>query len=361
MSSDLLVVPLFFLLVITAFAIIRLRDLFAAVMLTSMMSLLVAGLFMVMDAVDVAFTEAAVGAGISTVLMLATLAITQRREKRRRRKVEPVPLALCLIAGGLLIYGTLDMPAYGDPEAPIHNYMAPRFLEDSVNEVGPPNIVTSVLASYRGFDTFGETTVVFAAAVGVLLLLGRPLQARRRAGADRAGRPGPRRRPRRRRQGRETGRGGGPVRRNRILRVSAKTLVPLIMIFGLYVQFHGDYGPGGGFQAGVIFAAAVVLYALVFGLRSARRAISPRSLEILVAAGVLLYGSVGLLTMLLGGNFLSYNTLAHDPLHGQHYGILFIELGVGLAVAAVMILLFYLFAGRGLRPATREAHEEGAP
>lgn len=157
---------------IIAWGILRLRDLFAAALLASLFSLICAGLFMVMDAVDVAFTEAAVGAGISTLLMLATLAVTKRVEKQRRRQLRPGPLLLVLAVGAMLIYGTLDMPFYGDPEAPVHRYMTPRFLERSPEEVGPPNIVTSVLASYRGYDTFGETTVVFAAAVGVLLLLG---------------------------------------------------------------------------------------------------------------------------------------------------------------------------------------------
>lgn len=163
-------------LVATAFVMIRLRDLFAAVMLAGIFSLLSAGLFLVMDAVDVAFTEAAVGAGISTVLMVSTLAFTRRREKGKRSekpRLQPVPLLVSLLLGGALFYGTLDMPGYGDPEAPVHNYMAPRFLERSAEEVGPPNVVTSVLASYRGYDTFGETTVIFTAAIGVLLLLSR--------------------------------------------------------------------------------------------------------------------------------------------------------------------------------------------
>lgn len=168
-------------LVVITLAVIRLRDLFAAVMLTGIFSLISAGLFTVMDAVDVAFTEAAVGAGISTVLMVGTLALTRRRERARRRRIEWGPLCVVVLVGGLLIYGSLDMPAYGDPEAPVHQYMAPRFLQDSFDEVGPPNIVTSILASYRGYDTFGETTVVFTAAVGVLLLLGGNLRPRRDA------------------------------------------------------------------------------------------------------------------------------------------------------------------------------------
>lgn len=170
---------LFVFLVATAFAILRLRDLFAAAMLSGLFSLLTAGLFMVMDAVDVAFTEAAVGAGISTLLMVSTLSITKRTEKARPREIRPLPLVLALGVGALLVYGTLDMPDYGDPDAPIHTYMAPRFLEQSPKEVGVPNIVTAVLASYRGYDTFGEATVVFTAAVGVLLLLAGRHKARR--------------------------------------------------------------------------------------------------------------------------------------------------------------------------------------
>ena len=135
--------------------------------------------------------------------------------------------------------------------------------------------------------------------------------------------------------------------RHVILRVLSKLLIPLIMLFALYVQFHGDYGPGGGFQAGVIFGAAIVLYALMFGLEAAKRIFPPRVLEIFVAFGILLYGGVGIDAILLGGNFLDYNVLAHDPVHGQHLGILLVELGVGITVASVMASLFFLFAGRG--------------
>ena len=135
--------------------------------------------------------------------------------------------------------------------------------------------------------------------------------------------------------------------RHVILRALSKLLIPLIMLFALYVQFHGDYGPGGGFQAGVIFGAAIILYALMFGLESAKRVFRPRVLEFLVAFGVLLYGGVGIAAILEGGNFLDYGVLAHDAVHGQHLGILLVELGVGITVAAVMATIFFLFAGRG--------------
>ena len=135
--------------------------------------------------------------------------------------------------------------------------------------------------------------------------------------------------------------------RHVILRVLSKLLIPLIMLFALYVQFHGDYGPGGGFQAGVIFGAAIILYALMFGLEAAKRAFPPRVLEFLMAFGILLYGGVGVVAIFEGGNFLDYSVLAHDPVHGQHLGILLVELGVGITVASVMATLFFLFAGRG--------------
>jgi len=132
-----------------------------------------------------------------------------------------------------------------------------------------------------------------------------------------------------------------------IPRVLSKILIPLIMLFALYVQFHGDYGPGGGFQAGVIFGSGMILYTLLFGLDQAKQVFPPRILEILMAAGVLLYGGVGVAAIFAGGNFLAYSALAHDPHHGQHLGILLVELGVGTTVASVMATIFFQFAGRG--------------
>jgi multicomponent Na+:H+ antiporter subunit B len=131
-----------------------------------------------------------------------------------------------------------------------------------------------------------------------------------------------------------------------VLRVVAKLLIPVIMLFALYVQFHGDYSPGGGFQAGVIFAAAIILYALLFGLDAAMDVISPAVLRILAATGVLIYAGVGIAAMLLGGHFLDYNVLAHSATEGQHLGIFLVELGVGITVASVMLLLYFAFVGR---------------
>ena len=126
-------------------------------------------------------------------------------------------------------------------------------------------------------------------------------------------------------------------------RVMTKLMIPYILLYALYVQFHGDYSPGGGFQAGVIFAAAVVLYTLIFRVAEAERAIPPRAVRIIAALGLLLYAGVGVATMLMGGDYLEYGVLRHDPIHGQHLGILLVELGVGIGVAAVMIAIFYAF------------------
>ena len=129
-----------------------------------------------------------------------------------------------------------------------------------------------------------------------------------------------------------------------VLRVVAKFLIPLILLFALYVQFHGDYGPGGGFQAGVIFASAFILYSLIFGIKNARRVISPSFLRATAALGLMLYIGVGIASLLLGGNFLSYDVLATTPVEGQHLGIFLVELGVGLTVAAVMTIVFFVFS-----------------
>jgi len=132
-----------------------------------------------------------------------------------------------------------------------------------------------------------------------------------------------------------------------VLRVIAKLLIPFMLLFALYVEFHGDFGPGGGFQAGVMVAAAIIFYALIFGLPAARMLVPDALVESLIALGVLLYGGVGVAGMLLGGNFLDYFVLMSDPVAGQHRGIFLVELGVLITVSSVMLKIFYVFAGRG--------------
>ena len=137
------------------------------------------------------------------------------------------------------------------------------------------------------------------------------------------------------------------MRYDLVLRVVAKLLIPFIVLFALYVQFHGDFGPGGGFQAGVILAAAVIFYALIFGLADARRLVPEPLVESMMAAGVLLYAGVGVAGLLLGGNYLDYFVLDPSPVLGQHRGIFWVEVGVAVTVSGVMLKVFYMFADRG--------------
>lgn len=135
-----------------------------------------------------------------------------------------------------------------------------------------------------------------------------------------------------------------------VLRVIAKLLIPFMLLFALYVQFHGDFGPGGGFQAGVMSAAAVIFYALIFGLPAARAVVPDAVVESMIAAGVLIYAGVGVAGLMLGGNYLDYFVLAADPVAGQHRGIFWVEVGVLTTVSGVMLKIFYVFAGRGRNP-----------
>lgn len=326
---------LLFLLVAGALTVLMARNLFVATMLLGIVSFILALLFISLDAVDVAFTEAAVGAGISTVLYIGTLALVGSQEKAGI-KIAPAPMAICLAVGAVLVYATYQMPIYGSPDNPVHTHVAPRYIDVSPVEIGVPNMVTSVLSSYRGFDTFGETTVVFTAGIGVLLILG---QRRRRKTEEENEKSAEK-------SGQSRNLLGIGSDHDLIPHVIAKLLIPFILLFALYVQFHGDYGPGGGFQAGVIFAAGFILYALIFGLQYTQRVLSQNAVLHLVAFGVLLYGGVGIVGILMGGNFLDYNVLSNDPVSGQHLGILLIELGVGITVAAAMLAIYYAFVGR---------------
>ena len=310
-------------LVITAIAIVRIRDLFAAVMLSGIFSLLLAANFFLMDAADVALTEAAIGAGISTVLFLSALAMTADKETApsSNRIIALIVVTTTMLA---IIYATFDKPVFGDPDAPIHQHIAPWYLETTRDLIQIPTVVTAVLGSFRAYDTLGEVFVVFTAGIGVLFLLGAP-----------SGKPQ-----------QKTDIHSDGLRHYLVPRVVGRLLIPFILLFALYVQFHGDYGPGGGFQAGAIFASSIILYALLEGEKRALQAIPQSWLIGMMAGGALLYSAVGLAGMLLGGNFLDYSVLLDDPIAGQHLGLLLIEAGVGITVTGVLLSIFHAFAAR---------------
>lgn len=316
------------LLLITAIGIVRERNLFAAVMLTGIFSLQMASIFFILDAADVALTEAAVGAGVATVLMLGALALTSRREAGAPR-ARVAGISLVAATAMLILYAAFDVPRLGDPLAPVHLHVAPWYLSETPRLIDIPNVVTAILASFRGYDTLGELFVIFTAGIGVSFML-----------ADGSDRRSPSDLPRAEQ---------GGLRHHLVPRIVGRLLVPFIVLFGLYVQFHGDFGPGGGFQAGALVTAGLILYALVEGETAALRAVPLRLMTFLAAGGALLFMGVGLAGILLGGNFLDYSVLKSDPVDGQHLGILLIEVGVGMTVTGVLVTIFHTFAARRQR------------
>ena len=312
------------LLVITAGAVIRASNLFVAVMLMGIFSLLIAVNFFLLDAADVALTEAAVGAGISTVLFLGALSVLDGTEKPRfsGRKTALVSI---LIAGLAMGYATLYEPSFGDPSAPAHQHLTPWFMQTTAEQVDIPNVITAILGSFRGYDTLGEVFVVLVAGIGVLFLLGN------QSGAQ----------PNSARASSES------LKHYLIPRMVGRLLIPFIILFGLYVQFHGEYGPGGGFQAGALIAAGMILYTLLEGQDRALAVLTPKFLRVLMASGALLYAGVGVVGLLKGGYFLDYSVLAENPVTAQQIGIITIELGVGMTVTGVLLSIFHAFAARG--------------
>lgn len=317
------------LLVITAVAIVRTESLFVAVMLTGIFSLLMSANFFILDAADVALTEAAVGAGVATVLFLGALALTPD-EERSATSNRLLHLIVVIFTTLILLYATLDKPRLGDPLAPVHQHVAPWYLEMTPEVIGIPNVVTAILGSFRGYDTFGELIVIFTAWTGVLFLLQTPnrktgsrvppapIQSDAKLGLD----------------------------HHLIPKVVGRLLIPFIVLFGLYVQFHGEFGPGGGFQAGALVAAGFILHALLEGEDNALTAVPQWVLMLMVAGGAILFGAVGLAGIVLGGSFLDYSVLASDPVLGQQIGILVIELGVGITVFGGLLSIFHAFAAR---------------
>lgn len=339
-------IGLLMMLLVIAGAIVRTRSLLAAIILFSIYSLVSAVWLVVMDAPDVAFTEAVVGAGVSTIVLLGAILLTRGEAEKPDWRRLIAPALVCVAVGGLLVYAAMGLPGLGDASSPANAYVGRAYLQQTSSDIGIPNVVTAVLSSYRGFDTLGETTVIFAAGIGVALMLG--------FGPRASLAPPP----------------ASVGDHHVVLRVAAKLLIPLIALYALYVQFHGDLGAGGGFQAGVIMAAAIILHALVFGLRETMAAVPPKVARSIASLGVLLYAGVGVVCLTNGGGFLDYDHLFPPSVEkqipgwllgegahhwGQHFGIVAIELGVLLTVSAVMVTIFYGFAGRTVDVAREEA------
>ncbi len=257
-------------------------------------------------------------------------------------------LIIVILVGGLLIYAAADFPAWSDPASPASTYLSPHFIEKTMEETSVPNIVTAVLADYRGFDTMFETTVIFSAGVAVFLLLRtfgtkEPETRHYRhvlTGVTLRLKEGAKLPP------------SDDFERidalwtphDLIIKTVCRFLIPFIQLFALYVIAHGHHSPGGGFQGGVILGASIILLAISQDLRTALKRMGEKLDAVLCAVGVLIYAGTGALCLLLGLNFLDYGALASvlhvDPITARSHGILIVEIGVGIAVMGTIIWIY---------------------
>jgi multicomponent Na+:H+ antiporter subunit B len=259
-----------------------------------------------------------------------------------------IGLIVAVLTGGLLVYAAGDFPAWSDPASPASTYLSPHFIEKTIEETSVPNIVTAVLADYRGFDTMFETTVIFSAGVAVFLLLrtsGPKTQQTRLYRHQLTGVT------LRIKEGAELPPSDNFERIDRfwtphdlIIKTVCRLLIPFIQLFGLYVIAHGHHSPGGGFQGGVILGASIILLAISHDLRTAVKRVAEKLDAVLCAIGVLIYAGTGALCLLLGLNFLDYKALAPvlhvDSIMARSHGILIVEIGVGVAVMCTMIWIY---------------------
>jgi multicomponent Na+:H+ antiporter subunit B len=263
-------------------------------------------------------------------------------------------LIIAVLAGALLIYATVDFPPWGDPNSPASLHVSPRYIKETIQETDVPNIVTSVLADYRGYDTMYETTVIFSAGVACFLLL---RIFRRKESGERLYRHVLTGVTIRLKEGKlppsddferiDT----AWTPHDLIIKTMCRLLVPFIQLFALYVIAHGHHSPGGGFQGGVMLGASVIVLAISQDLRTAVRRLREKVDALLCAAGVFIYAGTGALCLLLGANFLDYSMLAPllhvGPIMARSHGIFMVEVGVGIAVMATMIWIYCNVSSQG--------------
>ena len=323
------------LIVICAFATIMVRDLVSSAVIFGAYSFLMCLLWTEMGAVDVAFTEASVGAGVSTVLFFAAVYQTARTLKPRRSGrvvAKGIALLAALFTGLVLLAAESDFPRFADVLSPASQHVSPYYIKNTLHDTNVPNIVTSVLADYRGFDTMFETAVIFTAGLAVIAVL-------RNAGRSNTGyTPEP-----------YVISKGYP---DTIIRFVARQLVPFIQLFALYVVAHGHHSPGGGFQGGVILGASFILLAISYDFKKVTGIMTEKANVLLGNIGVLIYAGIGFLCLLMGANFLDYSVLskilpATDPVMARSHGMLGIEIGVAIAVMAIVISIYLNIVSMG--------------
>jgi len=240
-----------------------------------------------------------------------------------------ITLLLILVLGAVLLKGVEDLPDWGDPLSPAARHVSDYYITHTMSDTAVPNIVTSVLADYRGYDTMFETVVIFCAGITVLTLLRRTHRQRKKVLPPRSDRAGA----------------------DIVLQAASRLLIPMMQIFALYVVAHGHHSPGGGFQGGVIMGASFILLALSHDVKTLLALLHERTVLLLSGVGVLIYAGIGFFCMFLGGNFLDYSALAGvlgvSPVMARSHGMLGVEIGVAFTVTAIMVSLYLDLATGG--------------
>ena len=310
--------------ILSSLLIIYHKKILDGVILSALFSVVLVLNYVFLDAPDVALTEAAVGGCLTGIFVFIVIKIAKNYDTTdNSSRISYIGLLVTIPLGLLLCYAiTIDFVPFGDGSAVVHSRAAQYYIENTYTEIGIPNIVSAVLASYRGFDTLGETLVVFIAGIGVLVLLRDKDTLSPKPGKNLAFELSP------------------------IIRVTSNFVVPIIMLLGFYMLIHGEESPGGGFQAGAIIASAIVIYALNFGTKYLNSLISLSVYLRTAALGTMLYVMTGVVSILCGGQYLEYAALVPNHPHlAEKLGILVIEIGVTCTVASVLILIFLLLSG----------------
>jgi multicomponent Na+:H+ antiporter subunit B len=328
-----------FLLILISIKIIFAKDLLNAVIAASVFSLLIGVSYLVMDAPDVAMTEAALGACLSTCVYLNLLRKLPPDLKNIERANIISASLICLLFVATLTYMGLELPNYGDNNAPLHMYSSKYYIENTSRDIGIPSFVAAILASYRGYDTLGETSVILIAGIAVLLVFSKKdVIPRLDHGISRH-----------EMEYKIPWSSHGMtnlLKAYPIIKYITSFIIPYIILYSIYIQLNGESSPGGGFQAGVIFASSLIAYDLIYGNRKLQRYFQANILISIAVLGVAIYAIVGTISLFFNDNYLNYYSLTNfinDKLLAQHIAIVIVEIGIGLTVAAIMYLIYNIF------------------
>lgn len=324
------------LLIVISIKIIIAKDLLEAVIYTSAFSLLIGISYLIMDAPDVAMTETALGACFSTCVYLGLLRKLPSNLKDIQRTRVIQASIICLLFIITLTYMGMELYNYGEVSTPLQTHISKYYIENTAQDIGIPSLVAAILASYRGYDTLGETSVILIAGISVLLILSKKFEVDSRfRGNDMEGG-----------NDIEKSTNSAILYNKKSISYLTSFIIPYIILYSLYILLNGESSPGGGFQAGVIFASSLIGYDLVYGNQKLQRYFSVNTMIFIAVLGIMIYGFVGTISLFFNDNYLNYYSLSNsidDKLTAQHIAIFIVEVGIGLTVSSAMYLIYTLF------------------